>query len=316
MASFLRHLSLLLGALLATGCANWNFFSDAELNALGIEAYAEITKEHKVITSGPDYAMLQRVASRIAAASDEPFEWEFKLLDAPDVPNAFCLPGGKIAVYTGILPLTANENGLAAVVGHEVAHATLRHGGKRMTQETLFALALGAVAAGLEYTKMDDEQKGLTLLALGVGGQLGMILPFSRDHESEADELGLRYAVRAGYDPNEAPRLWERMAKLGGSDTPEWLSTHPASERRAQTLRELIPRIQAEEKGWQPKPKTGAGAAVGPPTPPVAALRPAAVGRGRLPASAFPCTQGCCLSQVAMAAAARRTAAATTRPDS
>ena len=254
MASFLRSLSLLLLALATTACANMNFFSDAEMNQLGAEAYVEATKEYKTIAAGPQFAMLQRVATKIAAASEEDFEWEFKLLEAPDVPNAFCLPGGKIAVYTGILPLTANEDGLAAVVGHEVAHAILRHGAKRMTQETIFGVALAAAAAGLEYTKMNDEQKLLTLGALGLGAQLGLLLPYSRDHETEADELGLRYAIRAGYDPNEAPRLWERMAKLSG-DTPEWLSTHPASERRAQTLRNLIPRLQQEEKGWKPKPK-------------------------------------------------------------
>ncbi len=253
MASFLRTLSLLVLALANTACANLNFFSDAELNKLGAEAYVESTKDHKLITSGADYVMLQRVATRIAAASEEPFEWEFKLLDAPDVPNAFCLPGGKIAVYTGILPLTANEDGLAAVVGHEVAHAILRHGGKRMTQQTIFAVALAAAAAGLDYAEMSGEQKELTLGALGLGAQVGLLLPFSRDHESEADELGLRYAIRAGYDPNEAPLLWERMAQLGNGGTPEWLSTHPASLRRAAELRAMIPRLQAEEKGWKPK---------------------------------------------------------------
>jgi predicted Zn-dependent protease len=246
-------LVLLLGLL--PGCANLNMFSDTELNALGAQAYAEATKEYPEITSGPQYEMVQRVGKKIAAASEESFAWEFKLLKADQVPNAFCLPGGKVAVYSGILPLTQNENGLAAVLGHEVAHATLRHGGKRMTQETLFGAALAATQAGLEFSKMDTETKNLTLGALGLGGRVGMLLPYSRGHESEADVVGLRYAIRAGYDPFEAPKLWERMSKLGSS-TPEWLSTHPASEARATKLREMIPRLQAEEAGW--KPKSGA----------------------------------------------------------
>jgi predicted Zn-dependent protease len=250
-------LALLLALLPA--CANFNMFSDAELNALGEQAYAEAIKEHQEVKSGPQYEMVQRVGKKIAAATEEAFAWEFKLLKADDVPNAFCLPGGKVAIYTGILPLTANENGLAAVMGHEVAHAILRHGGKRMTQETLFGVALEATQAGLDLTEMEPETKNLTLSALGLGAHVGMLLPYSRGHETEADVEGLRYAIRAGYDPYEAPKLWERMSKLGGSP-PEWLSTHPASEARAAKLREMIPQLQVAEAGW--KPKAAAPAAV------------------------------------------------------
>lgn len=270
MLPSLRAFFTLLLGLLPTACANLNFYPDAELEPLSVQAYAEATAEHGEIKSGPQYEMVQRVAKRIAAAAHGPeveaaggiatFQWEARLLKADDTPNAFCLPNGRIAIYTGILPLTLNENGLAAVMGHEVAHAVLRHGGKRMTQGMLTGAGLAAVQAGLGMSKMDAEAKEGVLAVLGVGAQVGLILPFSRDHETEADVLGLRYAIRAGYDPNEAPLLWERMAKLGGGSTPAWLSTHPASEARAANLRALIPQLKAEEANWKPTPATPATA--------------------------------------------------------
>ena len=235
-------------------CANLNFYSDAELEPLSEQAYAEATAETGgAIRSGKDYEMVQRVAQRIAAASGEHFAWEARLLKADDVPNAFCLPNGRIAIYTGILPITQNEDALAVVMGHEVAHAVLRHGGKRMTQGTIANASLAAVQAGLGLTEMTEDARAGVMAALGVGAQVGVLLPYSRDHESEADIEGLRYVIRAGYRPEEAPLLWERMAKLsGGGGTPEWLSTHPASEARAQKLREMIPILKEQEKGWQP----------------------------------------------------------------
>jgi len=253
MPRLLRPFLALLLAVLPGACASLNFYSDAELEPLSAEAYAEASKEHVPVTRGADYEMVQRVAKRIAAASEENFQWEARLLKADDTPNAFCLPNGRIAVYTGILPLTQNENGLAVVMGHEVAHAVLRHGGKRMTQGLLTGAGLAAVQAGLGVSKMSDEAKDGVLAVLGAGAQVGLILPFSRGHETEADVLGLRYAIRAGYDPNEAPKLWERMSKLGGSGTPAWLSTHPASTERAANLRAMIPQLQAEEANWKPK---------------------------------------------------------------
>jgi predicted Zn-dependent protease len=153
--------------------------------------------------------------------------------------------------------VTQNEDGLAVVMGHEVAHAILRHGGKRMTQGTFAEFTMAAAQAGLDLTKMSGEAKAGTMAVLGMGAQVGVLLPYSRDHESEADIEGLRYAVRAGYDPNEAPKLWERMAALGGG-TPEWLSTHPDPLARAQKLREMIPGIVEQEKGWQPAPAPSA----------------------------------------------------------
>src|SRR5687767_15141705 len=133
----MRPFLVLLLTLVTAACGNLNFYSDEQLEPLSQQAYAEASTEHPVVGSGPQYEMVQRVARRIAAAAEENFQWEARLLKADDTPNAFCLPNGRIAVYTGILPITQNENGLAVVMGHEVAHAVLRHGGKRMTQGLL-----------------------------------------------------------------------------------------------------------------------------------------------------------------------------------
>lgn len=247
-------LLLLAAVSLCSGCANLNFFSEEQENALGLEAYAEATKEYPLITSGADYAMVQRVGQKIADASGKAYDWEFRLLRADDTVNAFCLPGGKVAVYTGILKYTQNENGLAAVMGHEVAHATMRHGGKRMTNATILAATLAAVGAGLEMSKMTDAEKAGLMAAFGIGAQVGIALPYSRGHETEADLEGIRYAVRAGYDPYEAVRLWERMAQ-GNDGGPEWLSTHPDSLARAKKLEAEIPRILQEESRAAPPPQ-------------------------------------------------------------
>lgn len=217
-------------------------------NALGVEAYAAATGEYPAVTGTADATMVQRVGQRIATASGKTdYSWEFTLLNAPKIVNAFALPGGKVAVYTGLLPVTQNEDALAAVIGHEVAHATLRHGGERMTNQIYADLLLSGAAIGLGFSDMDPEDQGLVMAALGAGATYGYLLPYSRTHESEADEVGLRYLIRAGYDPYEAPRLWERMAALNPDREWEFLSTHPDPLSRAQRLHELIPQIMAEE---------------------------------------------------------------------
>lgn len=237
---------------LLSGCG-LNFYTDEQLEPLSVQAYAQATGEYAEVTSGPEYEMVQEVARRIAAAADEDFPWQAKLLRADNVPNAFCLPNGRIAIYTGILPITKNINGLAAVMGHEVAHATLRHGGKRMTENQLNGVTMAVIDAGLGIADMETTNRGLLMGAIGVVGQYASTLPYSRGHETEADIQGLRYAIRAGFDPNEAPKLWERMAELG-SGGPEWMSTHPEPLERAKKLREMIPRITQEESGWSSKP--------------------------------------------------------------
>jgi predicted Zn-dependent protease len=232
-----------------TGRSQAAWFPDSYVNQLGAATYADATGQYPVIERGRDYEMVQRLGDRIARASGKSYEWEFKLLDAPQVANAFALPGGKVAIYSGILPITQNEDALAAVVGHEVAHAVARHGNERMTHQAIEAGFLFASELALEsWTDLDADERGNVVAALGVGAQLGVVLPFSRTHESEADEIGLRYLIRAGYDPYEAPRLWERMAAQNPDRPPVWLSTHPDPLDRARELRALIPRFLAEER--------------------------------------------------------------------
>lgn len=221
-------------------------FTDEVMDELGVDAYAEATKSYHQVTGTPAARMVERVGQRIAAASGRNYQWRFALFDDPTVVNAFCLPGGKVAVFTGILPVCGDEDGLAVVLGHEVAHATSRHGAERISQELSAQIALGLVALGIDETKWSDDTKAIVVGALAIGTQLLLLLPYSRDHEAEADEIGLRFAIRAGYDPAAAPRLWERMAALGDQG-PEFLSTHPDPANRAERLRELIPRLCAEE---------------------------------------------------------------------
>lgn len=253
-------------------------FTDDVMAELGADAYQEATQEYHTITGTADAAMVERVGRRIAAASGRDFQWQFALFDAKDVVNAFCLPGGKVAVFTGILPICQGENGLAVVLGHEVAHATSRHGAERISQELLTQIALGAVALGVEETKWSDETKALVVGGLAVGAQLLVLLPYSRDHESEADEIGLRFAIRAGYDPQAAPALWERMAALGDQG-PEFLSTHPDPTNRAERLRELIPRLVAEEEAR--RRGTGRGATRSDPSTGTAPAGKAPAGKAR-----------------------------------
>lgn len=235
-----------------TGRSRTLFFSQEYMNELGASAYDEATigSEYPVITSGPEFEMVQRVGRRIAEASGANYQWEFRLLDAPEVINAFCLPGGKVAVYSGILPVAETEDGLAAIIGHEVAHATEEHGNERMTHETIASVGMTAAQLALgAWSDMDQESQGYVMQALGLGAQYGALLPYSRTHESEADHVGLIYLVRAGYDPHAAPRLWERMAALSPQRPPAFLSTHPDPLERAEALRELIPEVLAEVRG-------------------------------------------------------------------
>ncbi len=239
---------LLAGALPLLPACNLALLPEDYMNSMGAEAYAQATSEYPEITSTADAQTVRRVGQRIAEASGKDYEWEFKLLEAPDIVNAFCLPGGKIAVYSGILPITANEAGLAAVMGHEVAHATEQHGNRRMTQSIGLEVAMSVAQTAMDgWAKVTPENRNMIMEALGAGAQYGLVLPYGRSHESEADAVGVRLMVRAGYDAWEAPKLWERMAKAFPDREPEWMSTHPHPETRAAELRELIPKILAEE---------------------------------------------------------------------
>lgn len=259
-APLFRHLLTLtlLGTLSACATLKGEV-SDEQINAEAAKAYAQVKKEAKPSTNKKWNEMVKRVADRIAKASNEPFQWEVVLIENPE-PNAWCMPGGKMAVYTGIMPVVENEAALAAVMGHEVAHATKRHGKQRYAralQGQWLGLATGlAAAAAGQYLCKNDTCKNVTL-GLGVATALAITFfdrKFSREDETEADQVGQLYMARAGYDPSEASKLWERMARAsGGKGPPEFLSTHPANDRRRGNLQGWLGEAQAEYSKAQPK---------------------------------------------------------------
>lgn len=218
--------------------------SEESENSQGSEAYKEILSKEKIVTNTRNSKIVEEIGIEMSKLAGKPdFQWEFKTIDSANTPNAFCLPGGKVAIYTGIFPYAKNEAGLAAIMGHEIAHALLRHGGQRMSQQ----MATNAAMAGLALvglSKMDNTKKTLVLAALGAGATYGVILPFSRSHETEADELGLILMAKAGYDPREAVNFWDRFSSAGGGKSPpEFLSTHPSSHNRKEHLRSLLPKV-------------------------------------------------------------------------
>jgi len=226
-----------------TGRTQFNLLPDVLMMGLGKSSYASTLSAVKVKKKGEDNVVLQRVGGRISKVADEPtFDWEYSLINEDEV-NAWCLPGGYIGFYSGILPVLESEAGMAFVMGHEVAHATAKHGSERMSQQ----LTLLGGLAGLELylsqgTDIDPKVRGTIMGALGVAGQYGVLLPFSRAHEAEADVIGMMYMARAGYPPKEGQPLWDRMAAAsGGAEPPVFMSTHPSNERRKANLQEWLP---------------------------------------------------------------------------
>jgi predicted Zn-dependent protease len=224
----------------------------AELAEQSERSYDELLAESVVVQGTPEAEMVTRVGRRVAAAAEgfmrdrgmeselSLFSWEFNLIRDDEMVNAFCMPGGKIAVYTGILPLTQDETGLAVIMGHEVAHAIAQHGQERMSQALLVQLGASTLAAAT--SEQPEATQDLFLAAYGAGAQVGILLPYSRAHEHEADTIGLILTAKAGYDPRAAIDLWERMAAQGGERPPEFLSTHPHPENRIEELEEEMPR--------------------------------------------------------------------------
>lgn len=219
--------------------------STREEAAMGLQGFQEIVAASELVRQGPELELVRGVAERLARAvgPSADFEWEVVLIRS-DQANAFCLPGGKIAIYTGILPHTRTEAGLAAVMGHEMAHAIARHGSQRLLQNSVAQTVM--VGAQLSLSDLDWEKRRLVIAALGAGAQFGVLLPFSRSHETEADEMGLLYMARAGYPPAEAIEFWRRMQEAGGQKPPEWMSTHPADDTRISNLRAWLPRAEQE----------------------------------------------------------------------
>jgi predicted Zn-dependent protease len=221
-----------------TGRRQLMLMPESQEMALGLQAYNEVLSTEKASQSVPLSQLVSRVGNRIASVSDRTdFEWEFHLI-ASENQNAFCLPGGKVAVYEGILTVCENEAGLAVVMAHEVAHALARHGGERMSQ-SMFNNGTKTMVDRIARVKTPDKAD-LLMQAYGVASEYGVLLPYSRKQESEADHIGVMLMAKAGYDPNEAPRFWKRFSAVGGDKPPEFLSTHPSDERRATDLLALL----------------------------------------------------------------------------
>ena len=252
----LFFVSLIMGSLLAgcatvpeTGRSQMMIVGSGEEAQLGFQEFEKLKKSVPISKDPAANAQLQRVGQRIAAVAPLPnARWEFVLFDKPDVPNAFCLSGGKVGVYSGILPITKDDAGLATVVGHEVAHAVARHGAERMSEARLMQLGgqlLNAATSGRSEASRTAIQQ-----AYGIGGTLGVALPHSRGQELEADHLGVLYMARAGYEPREALAFWKRFAeyknKHGGGKQVEFLSTHPLDDQRIRQIEGLIPQAEME----------------------------------------------------------------------
>jgi predicted Zn-dependent protease len=218
---------------------------ESQETALGLESYQEILKTAKISTDPVATATVRRVGARLAAVSDRPdLKWEYTLIDDPKTQNAFCLPGGKVAVYTGILTITQTETGLAVVLGHEIAHAIAKHGAERMSNSLL--LSLGAASLEVALRNKPAATRDLFGAAYGVGTGVGLALPFGRLQESEADHIGLIYMAKAGYDPREATAFWRRMeSSATGARPPQFLSTHPGHDTRVRQLTQWMPEATA-----------------------------------------------------------------------
>ncbi|MDT8347225.1 MAG: M48 family metallopeptidase [Flavobacteriaceae bacterium] len=241
-----------------TGKKTMAFVSNKNLFPMSFQQYEQVKGESKIITGTPEAEMIQRVGNKIKTAAQRwldangfeghmtDYEWEFSLIDS-DVVNAWAMPGGKVAFYTGILPIAANEAGVASIMGHEVAHALANHGQQRMSGGIL--QQIGAVGLAIGTGNQSPEMQSAWMNAYGAGSQVLGMLPFSRSHETEADKIGIQLMAIAGYEPDEAARLWERMkANSGGEAPPEFMSTHPSNDTRIDNLKQWSPEAKAEAK--------------------------------------------------------------------
>ncbi len=232
-----------------TGRSQLNLMSPGQEMQLGLTSFEETKKQLPISQDTKANALVQKVGQRIAAvaAGDMPnAQWEFVVFQSQEA-NAFCLPGGKVGVYTGILPITKDEAGLAAVLGHEIAHAVARHGGERMSEAMV--VQTGGSLLGIGLANSDPRLQAAAQLAYGVGTKVGAELPHSRAQESEADYIGLIYMARAGYDPEQAVKFWERFAAFNqksGGETPWFLRTHPLDADRIQQLKQWLPEARAQ----------------------------------------------------------------------
>ena len=234
-----------------TGRRGLKVYPSSEVNAMSFSQYSEVISSSQMSNNAKDVAMVKRCGKRIQKAVEKflndnghselllGYEWEFNLIESPDA-NAWCMPGGKVAFYTGILPICQGEAGVAVVMGHEIAHAIAEHGNERMSQQMF--QQFGGMALSVAIEKQPDETKMLANTAFGLGSQYGVMLPFSRTHESEADKMGLYFMAMAGYDPHEAIKFWKRMKSMaGGQAPPEFMSTHPSNDTRISDIQSWMP---------------------------------------------------------------------------
>ncbi len=230
-----------------TGRSQLMLVSPAQEAQMGLAAFAQVKKDEKISNDPAVNARIQRIGKRIAASVGREIpnaQWEFVVFDSPTV-NAFALPGGKVGVYMGLIKLASSDDEIAIVMGHEIAHVTSRHGAERTSQNYAIA-GVGLLAAiGMEVKDVDPAKRNMALAAYGIGSQVGVALPYSRLHETEADSVGLRFAAGAGYNPQAAVSFWKKMAAQGGAKPPELLSTHPSDATRIANLEKLAPKYMA-----------------------------------------------------------------------
>jgi predicted Zn-dependent protease len=223
---------------------------EANMVEMSLTSYSQFLQENKLSTNKEQTDVVKRVGARMSVAVEKylkdngfqdrvaDFKWEFNLVDNKE-PNAWCMPGGKVVFYTGILPLTKNDAGVAVVMGHEIAHAVARHGNERMSQQML--VQFGGIALSEAIKTKPEQTQALFQSAYGLGTQYGVMLPYSRQHEYEGDKLGLIFMAIAGYNPTEAVGFWERMAANSAGKTPEFLSTHPVEQNRIEVIKSFLP---------------------------------------------------------------------------
>lgn len=225
----------------------------SQMLSMSFTNYDQFLKDHPPVKNTKNASLVKSTGKKIASTVEKymkknnmedrlkGFKWEFNLVN-DDTPNAWCMPGGKVVVYKGILPYTKTEAGLATVMSHEIAHAIARHGNERMSQQLL--VQAGGMALDAYLKKKKEESRDIFMAAYGVGSTVGVMLPYSRAHETEADKLGLIFMAMAGYNPEAAVDFWKRMSESGGQKPPEFLSTHPSDETRINNLKEFIPKAR------------------------------------------------------------------------
>jgi len=243
-----------------TGRNQLSLVDDAQLNTMASSQYREMIQKGPLSTSQKDTALIKSVGAKISKAAEQylrdnglaqeipGYNWEFNLIESSDA-NAFCMPGGKVAFYTGILPYCQGENGVAVIMGHEVAHAIAHHSRERASQQLMANVGGNILSVGLGVGGASELTSEVAMTAFGLGSQVGIMLPFSRAHESEADRIGLYLMAMAGYDPQGAVGFWERMSAGSQKGDSDFLSTHPSDQRRISDIKKYMPEAEALYKG-------------------------------------------------------------------